>query len=126
MGEGSGQAMKRDMYLIREILFAVERDEGFVELSKKYGEALVAGHAAILKDAGLVEAKIFETSLLGVPCAAHIFRLTWNGHEFLDNARDNAIWKKTLKEIGSKAASVSFKVLTACLEAAMRQQLGLP
>lgn len=116
--------MKRDM--IREILFAVERDEGLEALSEKHGNALVAGHVAILKDAGVVEAKIFGTDLLRVPSAAHIFRLTWAGHEFLDNARDNTLWKKTLKGIGSKVASISFTVLTACLEAAMRQQLGLP
>ena len=108
--------MKRDMDLVREILFAVERDEGLEALSEKYGNALVAGHVAILKDAGLVEAKIFGSDLLRVPSAAHISRLTWAGHEFLDNARDNALWKKTLKFIGSKVSSVSFAVLTECLK----------
>ncbi len=88
--------MKRDLNLVREILFAVERDEGLEALSAQRGQALVAGHVAILKDAGLVEAKIFETDLLSVPRAAHIIRLTWAGHEFLDNARDNKVWKKVL------------------------------
>lgn len=41
--------------------------------------------------------------------------------ELLDDARNTARRKKTLKGFGSKTGSVSFKVLTACLEAAMRQ-----
>lgn len=117
--------MKRDMDLVRAILFCAEKDEPMAGLVEMYGNEMVAGHVAILMDAGMVEAAIVPNHV-GVPRAARIIRLTWAGHEFLDNARDNAIWKKTLKGIGSKVSSVSFKVLTACLEAAVRQHLGLP
>lgn len=107
--------MKRDMDLVREILFCAEKDEQVEGLAEKYGHEMVAGHVAILIDAGMVDARVVPNGM-GIPSAAHIIRLTWAGHEFLDNARDNALWKKTLKFIGSKVSSVSFAVLTECLK----------
>ena len=40
-----------------------------------------------------------------------IGELTWTGHQFLDNIRDNIVWKKT-KEVSKKFSSVSISILT--------------
>lgn len=117
--------MKRDMELIREILFCAEKDVSVETLQKQYGRETIAGHVAILKDAGMVEAAIVPNNV-GVPIAAHVIRLTWTGHEFLDNARDDVIWKKVLKSIGTKISSVSLAVLTECLQQAVLAHVRLP
>lgn len=116
--------MKRDMELVREILLCVEKGEGLAALTVKHGSETVAGHVAILNDAEMVKAAIAENNV-GIPMSAHIIRLTWAGHEFLDNARDNAVWKKVMKSLGGKVASVSFSVLTECLKRAVLAQVGL-
>lgn len=116
--------MKRDLNLVREILFCAEKDEPLVTLIEKHGKSIIAGHVAILQDAGFVEAAVASDGK-GVPMAAQIIRLTWSGHEFLDNARDNAIWKRVLAIVGKNVASVSLAVLSECLKRAVLQQIGL-
>ena len=116
--------MKRDMELVRAILFCVESGEGLAELERKHGADKVIGHVAILKDAGFVDAFV-ERDVEGKLFLAELYRLTWAGHEFLDNARDNAVWKKTLKTIGTKVAGVSFAVLTECLKRVTLEEVGL-
>lgn len=60
-----------------------------------------------LKEAGYINAIISETfdgySVL-------VRSLTWNGHKFLDNIRDNVVWKST-KAIISKFSSVSLSLI---------------
>lgn len=42
----------------------------------------------------------------------HISSLTWNGHLFLDNIRDEGVWKST-KKVASKFSSVSLSMLSS-------------
>lgn len=116
--------MKRDMNLVRELLFLAESDGNNAELCKKYGREIVAGHAAILVDAGLVVGAIANGSG-GKPVASDIIRLTWAGHEFLDNARNDTIWKKALSMIKDKSISVSFDVLTSLLKSLVISSFSL-
>lgn len=102
--------MKRDMDLVRDLLFLAETEGDDAELCSKFGREIVAGHVAILIDAGLVEGAIAEDSE-GKPMDFNIIRLTWAGHEFLDNARNNTIWSKALSAIKEKSMSVSFEIL---------------
>lgn len=37
--------------------------------------------------------------------------LTWKGHEFLDNARNENVWKEGVEKIGANLVTVSFAVL---------------
>lgn len=115
--------MKRDMNLIRDLLLLVEADGDDSELCSKYGHEVVAGHAAILVDAGLVEGGVACGSN-GKPITSKIIRLTWAGHEFLDNARNDTIWNKTMAMIKAKSFSVSFDILTALLKSLIRDSLG--
>jgi len=50
--------------------------------------------------------------------------LTWDGHEFLDNIRDNLVWKET-KAISSKVASASLSVLADVAKNYISKTLGL-
>ena len=53
------------------------------------------------------------------------FGLSWEGHEFLDNIRDPAIWQTT-KAKASTLASVSIQILTAIAIAEVKRALGIP
>jgi hypothetical protein len=53
-----------------------------------------------------------------------ISKLTWNGHEFLDDIRDPEIWRKT-KELAKSVPSVGL-VLWEIAKAEVKTKLGLP
>ena len=107
--------MKRDMELVRKLLFLAEEDGKDDELCEEYGQDVVAGHVAILLDAKLVVGEVVCNEV-GVPVASVILRLTWAGHEFLDNARNDTIWRGVLSKIKSAALTVSFDVLAELLK----------
>ena len=86
--------MKRDMDLIREVLLEVEKVEGWddwkqIEFKDRDPEE-ISYHVMLLAEAGLIEAKKICDGGAWLP-----MRLTWEGHEFLDAARNDTVWKKT-------------------------------
>jgi hypothetical protein len=60
-----------------------------------------------LKEAGFINADVLVT-LDGTD--AIVSSLTYNGHLFLDNIRDDGVWKLT-KQAASKLSSVSLNIL---------------
>jgi Hypothetical protein (DUF2513) len=54
-----------------------------------------------------------------------IKRMTWKGHEFLDSARDESIWKETMGLVQEKGGSVAIGVLTQLLSSVAKQHFGL-
>ena len=108
---------------MRDLLLLAEADGDDSELCLKYGREVVAGHAAILVDAGLVEGAVACGSS-GKPIASEIIRLTWAGHEFLDNARNDTIWNKAMATVKAKSLSVSFEILTALLKSLISNSLS--
>lgn len=108
--------MKRNMELVRELLLRVEADEDFGALASKYSQEEIVGHVEILLDAKLLEGKVYH-DLSGNPGSAYIQRLTWAGHEFLDNARNDTVWNKVTATIKNAATTASFEVLVEMLKA---------
>lgn len=108
--------MKRDMELIRKLLFLAEADGKDDKLCEEYGREVVAGHVAILLDAKLIEGEVVRNEV-GIPVASVILRLTWAGHEFLDNARNDTVWNKVTATIKNAATTASFEVLVEMLKA---------
>ena len=76
----------------------------------------------LLNEAGLLDA-IDASSMKGINWIPR--RLTWQGHEFLESARDNATWNKE-KGIMSKTDGFVFEVAKPLLISMLKQQLGLP
>lgn len=111
--------MKRDMDLARQILLEVENCEeaiggrGRLELAfDGYTRAQVIYHVELLQEAGLIEAE--RCGHLG----ERIFwptRLTWNGHEFLDEARLPSRWERAKALVLEKGGALSFEMLKAVL-----------
>ena len=53
-----------------------------------------------------------------------ISEITWEGHLFLDNIRDNQVWKST-KEITGKVSSVSLPILADVAKTVILKTIGL-
>jgi DNA-binding transcriptional ArsR family regulator len=93
--------MKRDMDLVREILLAVEAvdDHSLHELPviDGYDQQLVGSHIEIMQEAGLIDAMDCRDLSGGYWIPK---KLTWEGHEFLDQIRPTERWSKTKAVIG--------------------------
>ena len=93
--------MKRDLELIRNILIKIESRELLEPFDLQidgYEQDLVNYHLQLLDEAGLIEI-ILERDESGIIITAQPIRITWNGYEFLDMARNNSIWEKSKKKI---------------------------
>ena len=117
--------MKRDMDLIRAILLNVEQQgppEGWCDVQLPgHSEEEISYHVMLLRDAGLVEAVKLSTQD-GVCWRPK--RLTYEGHEFLDAARNDTFWNKGKATAIEKTGSLSMEALKIALGAILKQSLG--
>lgn len=114
--------MKRDMNLIRLILLDVEGEEE-VDLSS-YTEEQIGYHRWLLINAGLAEGTD-DIGYEDLHPNAFITWLNWEGHDFLDAARDEDIWNTAQQTISEKVGTVAFDVFKALLIALGKDQVGL-
>jgi hypothetical protein len=124
--------MKRDMDLIREILLAVSENPScdgirfnFFNTAEElgihnYSTEEVAYHVSLLISAGYLDGKVMES--FAVPC---VKGLTWNGHEFIDNIKNQEIWERTKRRIAS-LSSVALSVVAQIAQSEIKLKLGLP
>ena len=118
--------MKRDMDLIRAILLEVEGHS----LSDRYKPIEVPGHSQeevsyhikLLCVAGLVEAMDCSTAADFNWVATS---LTWDGHVFLDAARNETRWNNAKQLIKKRGVEVTIDTLKVVLAALARKALGL-
>src|SRR4029077_1471494 len=102
--------MKRDFFLIRKMLMAVEEaPPGAVIQNFPYDDTdarTITEHVKLLKEGGFLDADII--SQLGSSDSFYIVtRLTWKGHEFLDNLKNDTLWKKLMARAQEKGISIS-------------------
>ena len=117
--------MKRDMDLIRRIAFATEELESGQTLDglEDVDPAAFEQHVIWMKEAGLLEAVIAE--YMGAEDSlVMVQRLTWQGCDFLDAARDEGLWSKAKATVIKPSASFTFGLLKEWLTGEIRQ--GLP
>jgi hypothetical protein len=119
--------MKRDMDLIRRILLALEDHEGtdFPQLHfEGVADEQLQYHLVLMGEAGLID---------GIPMS-HVmefqfdpYRLTWYGHEFLDDIRNEAVWERVKRAVMTHlGGSVSVVVLQELARNFGRTLLQLP
>ena len=109
--------MVRDMDLIREILLYAEKycngEDYRPVIRKKFldtkyhsvGRLKLYEHIRLAKEHGLIE-------VTGSSGGYHFRRLTWNGHDFLDNSRSPEVWNAAKKVAGGMSFTVFCNVLT--------------
>ena len=115
--------MKRDMELIRLQLLRVEGEQPAPELSA-YTEEQKVYHMALCIEAGLVDGEVVKDGN-GYPARTVAIRLTWKGHEFLDAARNDTIWKKVLERLKKAGVQVPLAVLEEVLKKSVKEALGV-
>jgi len=124
--------MKRDMDLVRYILMTVEKADGGVQIDDltvdgKWSLSMVAYHVELMKARGLVDAQVYhagDTVVGGIVTA-----LTWDGTDYLDAVRDDAVWKRTKdvvrKSVGSTTLDVIKQAAVMVATSAIKSSLGL-
>jgi hypothetical protein len=122
--------MKRDMDLVRSILLKIEEQPftgAWVEISVDgYSPEEITYHIMLLAEADLIDADNVSDhdSILWMP-----IRLTWQGHEFLDAARDNNRWNKaknTMEKFGGFVFDIGKQVLLELIKSELRTNHLLP
>lgn len=136
--------MRRDMELVRSLLLriedmaeAVEKAgdraaltfdvEGDREGLEAYTPSRVLYHLHLLQKAGFVEGQELLSSGREVNQFA-LDGITWEGHEFLDDVRDPALWKKTkkgAKKAGAASAGLLWEFAKGYAKQEAKQRLGL-
>jgi hypothetical protein len=116
--------MKRDMNLIRLLLLQTEGEEPAPDLSA-YSDQQLLYHSALIIEAGLVHGEV-RLGGAGQSLSTFRSRLTWAGHEFLDAARNDTIWKKAGEHIKNAGVDVTLSLLQEILKNLLKQALGLP
>lgn len=107
--------MKRDVDLIRQLLFDIERQGAECSLDAlRNGESQPIDeraryHLRLAIDAGL--AKEIDRTSAGQPCV----RLTNAGHEFLDLCRGDARWREAKWIVQEQTGGLSLTLLRAVL-----------
>lgn len=105
--------MKRDMDLVRDILFALpDSDKELWSasfFSAKYSRKYLAYHFLILDEAGLLVANVQATNNdpYNIAVASH---LTREGTDFLDAEHDESIRNMVRSSIGKTIGGTSFQV----------------
>ena len=125
--------MRLDYSYLREVMLAIESApypvtarftiEGLIDSSPKLQTHNIDETFFVitqLEQAGFVNADI-NPQIDGTT----ISQLTFPGNEFLQNIRDDKVWKKTLRELGKVGGSASITVLSGLAQAAMTNYLNL-
>lgn len=139
--------MKRDWDVVRSILLGLEKEEDVftryipegipesLRKTKSDDEKHIYyrhyEHVALLIEAGLVKgisAGIYSDGQLPaiVFTAYQPYRLTWEGHEFLDAIRDANVWRSIKDTVANKGGSLTFDIIKELGVSLLKSAIGLP
>lgn len=76
----------------------------------------------MLVDKGLLVGKLFDTYS---GSSYSITGISWEGYDFLENARNDTIWKKVMADSKAKGTSMTMVVLNGLLTKAAQKYAGL-
>ena len=123
--------MKRDMDLVRKILLMFESEETWPINPEGqingFSKSQIDYHVELMKDSELLES-VFDTHTITSGMRRRVdkifrgYRLTWQGHDFLDAARDDTRWTKA-KGIMTKIGGGTLEILKDILKQVMADQV---
>lgn len=131
--------MKLNHDCIRDLLLYLEENlnlGSFLNISSEFNEDVLSSYSANdliytaqkLLEANYINAEIMHFMGTNIP-SVRIRSITYQGHQFLDNIRDDGVWKET-KKIASKVSSASIKILSdiaaQVISNILSKQMGLP
>jgi hypothetical protein len=114
--------MKRDMDLIRTIMLEAEKCPSLegcrVEIPGRTREDLYY-NAKLAHEAGFIDARFLPGST-----DFHVLRLTYEGHEFLDAARNDTLWAKAKEIVIKNTGALTLEALKITLTTLIKHKLG--
>ncbi len=122
--------MQRNMELVRDLLVKIEEDTskgGFsfvAEEGYKFTNDEIEYHLELMINAGLIDGKVFHTFDGAI---IDIKSLTWQGHDFLDAARNDKVWEKaeaTAQDKGMDLSSLPLDIVKDLLVESTKALLG--
>lgn len=120
--------MKRDIELIKKILLKIEEHNSTSPIQnlkiKDYSQELISYQIYLLNQAGLINAEIIRVGANEI-AEAEILEMTWNGHEFLDAARNDNIWNKFKTKVLENGGSIPFSIARELLISISKNEFGL-
>lgn len=118
--------MKRDLDLMRKILEKLEDEQekliNNLEI-ENYSNYEIMYHFIIMDEAGLIRCERESTPDRVIK--VYPFGLTWQGHEFLEAARNDSIWEKAKNISKSRIGTMPFDVIKALLISIAKAKVGL-
>lgn len=117
--------MKRDMELVRKILLELESKPNDYELFKPtiegYSDEEISYHIGKLYEGGFVDAVNHYGNDKNDWYAK---TMTWNGHEFLDLARNESIWNKAREVLADGFKTISIEGMKLLLNKLFSDQIS--
>lgn len=125
--------MELNHELVRDFLLLIEKSTNMRGPSEQEFVNVASSHKADKQLAGYTLDKLYEAGfielkpLIGNSNYAFLEsgNLTYNGHSYLDNIRDNTIWKNTKSKISSTVGSASLEIISKVASDLIARSLGL-
>ena len=109
--------MQRDMDLIRQIAFAVERSAETFNTEHLvidgYSQEQITDNCQIMVESELIDA-IESRCRSGT--TFHVRGLTAKGHDFVEAARSDTVWRRAMVKAEKTAVEITVDVIVACLK----------
>ena len=124
--------MKRDMELVRKILFSIEEEYDGESLYclrvDGYDKITVVEHCKMLYEHGLINEFIPIQADNGPVIVFYVGNMTWDGYDLLEKIREDTVWNKTKDVITQKGLpmvvdvikDVASGVISAIVEGAIK------
>jgi len=121
--------MKRDMDLVRMILLA-SRDKSDPKPLRCYrpdgfDEETIGYNIHLCIQAGLLDGVRIPSGQSGSFKYYGIGNLTWDGHEFIDAAANDTLWRRAKQFVQDKGSELTIDAIKAALKAVAVSQLRI-
>ncbi len=117
--------MKRDMDLIRKLLFffdeTQETEHEDLPKIEGYDAKLIKYHIFLMYDSSLLQCNPVKSKTTDAILYLTPLNLTWEGTEFLEKIRSDATWSKINQTIESKGGVLTFSVINQVVDGLVEQ-----
>lgn len=125
--------MRRDWGLVFRILDDMESGPANKDTRirprdyPEYDEGTVLEHLTLMiEEAGLIHGRVKRASTGGGGVLIAVTeRLTWEGHDFIANARAPGVWERVKHTLAEKGSDASWAIVKALAEAYAPKAFGL-
>lgn len=120
--------MKRDLDLVRQLMLQIEALPASPPVQYRAGEVedpVLLKHLEMLIAAGLVSGKISQSHGARGDVIS-ISGLTWDGHEWVEMVRSQAVWNEIKTTLMERAGAVTFELTRAVARRILLARVGLP